>query len=536
MQDAIDRIVEQLRSAWRYRWWAVAAAWAVALLGWAAVMAIPAKYEASARVYIDATSKLRPLLQGLAVEQNVDAQLNFVRQSLLSGPQLQKVAQKTDLDLAVRDRPKAREKLVDGLREDIRIDLDRGPTGPDGRPESANRLYTIAYANSDPQKSLAVVNTLLNSFVEDTLGGNRTGAEGAQTFLRAQIKEYEGRLAQAEERLANFKKDNVGLMPRESGDFFGRMQAEIDAIQRAQAQLRTLAGQRDAAVRAMNGQSAVLPSGGGPVRSSDGTLLTNDIDSRLQEAQAQLDQATLRYTDKHPQVIALRETVAELEQRRKEEIAALRSGGAGSGRLSVAANPVYQNMQIKLNDIDLQMAATRGEIADRQRRIDDFRKMMNVAPDVEAELQRLNRDYGITKAQYEALVDRLEKARLSNEAEETGTVRFEVIEPPSVKAEPVSPNRPLLVALVFAVSVGVGVGVALLLAQLRRVVTSTRGLSELTGLPVVASVTAIVDDRQKRTERLAVRRLAMAGGALVAAFALVLLVPAGIGSQLLTSL
>jgi hypothetical protein len=100
----------------------------------------------------------------------------------------------------------------------------------------------------------------------------------------------------------------------------------------------------------------------------------------------------------------------------------------------------------------------------------------------------------------------------------------------------VSPNRPLLVALVFAVSVGVGVGVALLLAQLRRVVTSTRGLSELTGLPVVASVTAIVDDRQKRTERLAVRRLAMAGGALVAAFALVLLVPAGIGSQLLTSL
>lgn len=536
MQEAIDRLVEQLRSAWRYRWWAVAAAWAVALLGWLAVMAIPSKYEANARVYIDASSKLRPLLQGLAVEQNVDAQLNFVRQSLLSRPQLQKVATATDLDLEVRDRAKARDRLVERLRGDIGIDLDRGPTGPDGRPETANRLYTISYAHSEPQKALAVVQTLLNSFVEDTLGGSRTGAEGAQTFLRAQIREYEQRLAQSEAALAEFKKKNVGLMPRESGDFFGRMQAEIDGIGKAQAQLRTLGGQREAALRALNGQSAVLPSSGGAVRSQDGTLLTNDIDSRLQEAQAQLDLLTLKYTDRHPQVISLKQTIADLEARRAEELKALRSGGAGSGRMSVAANPVYQNIQIKLNDIDLQMAAVRGEIRDREQRIAEFRKMMNVAPDVEAELQRLNRDYGITKAQYEALVDRLEKARLSNQAEETGTVRFEVIEPPTVRPEPVSPNRPLLVALVFLAALAAGVGTALLLSQLRRVVTSTRSLSELTGLPVIGAVTAIVDEHQKRAERLQRRRLAMAGGALVAAFALVLLVPAGVATQLLTSL
>jgi polysaccharide chain length determinant protein (PEP-CTERM system associated) len=535
MQEAIDRVVEQLRSAWRYRWWAVAAAWAVALLGWVAVMAIPSKYEANARVYIDASSKLRPLLQGLAVEQNVDAQLNFVRQSLLSRPQLQKVAAKTDLDLGVRDRAKAREKLVEQLRKDIKIELIAGPTGPDGRPQSDNRLYTISYANSDPKKSLAVVNTLLNSFVEDTLGGNRTGAEGAQTFLRAQIKDYEQRLARADQALADFKKKNVGLMPRESGDFFGRMQAEIDGIQKAQAELRTLEGQRDAGMRAMNGQSAVLPSGGA-ARGPDGQPLGNDLDSRLQEAQAQLDQLTLKYTDKHPQVIALRQTVKELEARRAEELRELRSGGVGSGRLSVSANPVYQNMQMKLNDIDLQIAAVRGEIADRQHRIDDFKKMMNVAPDVEAELQRLNRDYGVTKAQYEALVDRLEKARLSNQAEETGTVRFEVIEPPTVSFEPVSPNRPLLVAIVFAVALAVGVGAALVLSQLQRTVVTTRSLSELTGLPVVGAVTAIVDDAQRLAERRQVRRLAIAGGALVAVFALVLLVPAGVATQLFGSL
>ena len=38
-------------------------------------------------------------------------------------------------------------------------------------------------------------------------------------------------------------------------------------------------------------------------------------------------------------------------------------------------------------------------------------------------------------------------------------------------------------------------------------------VTELTGLPVIGAVTAIVDDHQKRSERLQRRRLAMAGGA-----------------------
>lgn len=531
MQEALERIVEAVQSAWRWRWHALGAAWAVALLGWLVVAAIPNRYEASARVYIDASSRLRPLLQGLAVDQDIDAQLNLVRQALLSRPQLAKVAEKTDLDLRVRGDEDARNRLIDTLRENITIDLDKGATDPAGRPVSRDRLYTISYSNESSAKSLAVVQTLLNTFVEDTLGGNRTGSESAQAFLRRQIAEYEKRLAAAERALATFKKENVGLMPRESGDFFGRMQGEIDAIQRAQAQLRVLQGQRDALVGQLRGQSfGVAAAGGG--RTASGGILANDLDSRLQEAQAQLDQATLRFTDRHPTVITLRENIAELKERRKRELAALRRGEAGSGELNLAGNPVYQSIQIKLNDVEVQFAAVRGEIADREKRIESFRSMMNVAPDVEAELARLNRDYGATKAQYDALVDRLEKARLSNQAEETGVVRFEIIDPPLVRAEPVSPNRPLLVTLVFAAALATALAVALFMSQLRRTVTSTRSLASLTGLPVVGSVTAIVDAGRRGAERIALRRLGAAAAGLVVLFALVLLIPAGLGARL----
>lgn len=532
MQEAIGRIVEALQSAWLWRWHALATAWAVAVVGWLVVAAIPERYEASARVYIDASSRLRPLLQGLAVDQDIDAQLNLVRQALLSRPQLAKVAGNTDLDLAVRDDEDARNRLIDRLRENIRIDLDKGATDTGGRPVSRDRLYTIAYANESPQKALAVVRTLLNTFVEDTLGGNRSGSESAQAFLRRQIADYEKRLAVAERALAEFKKEHVGLMPRESGDFFGRMQGEIDAIQRAQAQRRVLEGQRAALVAQLRGQSVGLPAGRGAAGPGGG-VLANDLDSRLQEAQAQLERATLRYTDRHPTVIALRENIAELKDRRRKEIEALRRGEAGSGELNLAANPVYQSIQIKLNDVDVQLAAVRGEIADREKRIGEFRSMMNVAPDVEAELARLNRDYGATKAQYDALVDRLEKARLSNQAEETGVVRFEVIDPPLVRAEPVSPDRPLLVTLVFAAALAAGATVAFFMSRLRRTVTSVGSLASLTGLPVAGAVTAIVDARQRVAEQLSTRRLGAAAAALLVVFALVLLVPAGLAARLL---
>ena len=49
---------------------------------------------------------------------------------------------------------------------------------------------------------------MLNTFVEQTLGGKREGSENAQKFLEAQIKDYEQRLSVAEDKLAAFKKQN----------------------------------------------------------------------------------------------------------------------------------------------------------------------------------------------------------------------------------------------------------------------------------------------------------------------------------------
>src|SRR5262249_32478298 len=114
MTTKLDPILDELRGAWRYRWMALLAAGAVAAIGWLIIFALPDRYEAQAEVLVDTRTALKPVLQGLATNQDVNVQLNYVRQALLAGPQLSSLAEQAGVMPATGLGPAKREAVLDG--------------------------------------------------------------------------------------------------------------------------------------------------------------------------------------------------------------------------------------------------------------------------------------------------------------------------------------------------------------------------------------------------------------------------------------
>jgi polysaccharide chain length determinant protein (PEP-CTERM system associated) len=369
-----------------------------------------------------------------------------------------------------------------------------------------------------------VVKDLLNTFVEETLGGKRAGSEQAQKFLEAQIKDYEQRLSAAEDRLAAFKKANVGLMPNEQGSYFTQLQTEVDAAKKAETDLSIALSRRDELAKQLHGDEAISAAGtSGPGIGGRGTVGGSDTLSRIQETQAKLDELLLKYTDRHPDVIATRATLQELKARRAAEIESLRRGDAGAVASSGAGNnPVYQAIELELNKQDVEIAALRRQLSQHQSTVADLRQRLNSATQVEAEYQQLNRDYDVNKTQYTALLESFQKARLGERADNAGSVRFEVVLPPTAPVAPVSPKRPALLAAIWLGSMAVAVGVAYLLNLFKPVIGSVRSVNELTSFPVLGVVGIAFPTQRSRELKRHIWRFSVATAALFVGLVVVL--------------
>jgi polysaccharide chain length determinant protein (PEP-CTERM system associated) len=489
------------------------------------VFLIPNTYQGSATIYVDTGTTLSQATKGISLEDNVTEQIQRVSTALLGTPQLRKVASETGL-LAGRVTPEQQQAVIDGLRERIDIIADVDPNDPRAPPKK----FTISYKDGNRTRSIAVVDRLLNSFVEGSLGDKSQGSQVAEEFLTQQIADYARRLNETEQQLANFKKSNIGLVPGEKGDFFSGLQAAQQNLTQVNENLYVAIRKRDEIAKEMRSGQEFTAGPGGAV--APGSPL--DTEQQIEQDQQKLDAMLLKFTDKYPDVISLRENIRQLKVREKEQKLAARHGDIGAANsLGLSANPVYLKLEEEYNTQQVEIASLKQQIADRQQQIAGLKAQMGFAPQVQAQYAQLMRNYEVTKKAYNELLSRLDSARLGRQAASTGLVRFQVINPPAASFTPVFPNRPLLVIGAFFLALAIGTGVAYLLHLLRPVIVSSRQLTAATGLPVLGAVSLAWAERHRlERRRSAVRYTVLSTGLLIATVALVVvtLLPMSSGS------
>ena len=503
MNEIVDKGLVVARGMWRRRWVGVMAGWAVGIAGGLFVMSYPNRYQAVARLYVDTKSVLRPLMYGLVVEPNTDQMALMLSKTLITRPNIERLAQNLKLDAVATDQA-ARESVYLSVMSRVKITN----LGRDG-------IYAFSYQDVNPERARVVVQGLVSMFLDADRDSKERDAKLAREFLDDQVKETEAKLAEAENRLKDFRLRN--LSSTGSGrDYFVRIAAVEDDLNKLTLELRAAEESRDALKRELSDETAtLLPdlSGPGVVAAS------TEFDARLDTQHKQLDELLRRYTDLHPDVVATRRLIARLEEQRASELEVKKRAGQSKPRSSAQAEAT-QRGRLALAEAEAQVASLRFRVGDAQMRMNRLRAEAIRVPQIEGEFAKLTRDYENMRRAYDSFVGRREKAALSEDTDASRVDQFKLIEPPRTNKEPLFPNQRSLAPLVLLLALVVGVAASTLCDRLLPTFDSAKSLRLGTNRPVLGSVSLLVTSAMQRRSR----QMTMAFGGSVAALLLIGLV------------
>ena len=501
MGNLYDEALIALHGVWRRRWTALGVGWGIALLGWLIVSLIPNTYKSEAKIYVRAQSLL-PDKIGITPNEQKNS-IETVRQTLISVDSLQKVVRGTDLSNKVTSDRDVAEKAA-SLQNAITITSDQ------------DNLFKISATASqggfsDAQNarlSRAIVQKLIDLFVDGNLRDGRIETGQSLRFLDAQVEQRAAQLAQVEAKRAAFETKYLNTLPG-TGSLGDRVEQARSEMARVDSDLAAA----NSALAAVNGQ---LASTSAETRTPGSTV--GGGDGRVAQIQGQIADGQARgWTENHPDMVALRGQLARAH--------AQGGSGAQMSAGTSSPNPMYvslRSMQAEKQATASALAARKGQL---QGEINRVLTLQSSDPEFAAAQADIDRNYVALKTQYDKLVADREDVRLRGQVQtQTDAIKFSVIDPPSAPRAPAAPNRPLLLTLVLLAAIGGGIGAAFALGQFKTTYPIASRLERASGLPVIGSISEVIREPDRNLRQKRMHQFAGGAAALIGVWALLMVV------------
>ena len=455
-----------IKTVIRNRWFLIIPFIAALAVGSYFAIKLPKIYEAQTLILIEPQSVPANYVRSV-VSADIDERINTLSQQILSRSNLERIIRQFDMFSGPAYGGMFMEDKVAALRSRIDIDVTRN--------RRATNSFRVIYKDRVPETAMKVTNALASFFIEENLKDREAQAIGTTDFLESELEAMRKRLTTQEDAVRAYRTEHLGELP-------GQLEANLRNLDRLQQQLNerqeSLRDARSRLTLLQNQASAGLlanQQGNGAARGRQPNPLDPDA------LRAELARLEFRYTDKHPDIVKIKQQIKDLEDR-----------GITSGDNTAPQEP------FKISEVRREIEKIATDIVSIQSQIADYERRVEATPKREQELMKLERDYDNLRASYNSLLNRKLEADISvNMERKQKGEQFRVLDRAQLPNRPVDPDMRKIFLMTIAGGLAIGAGIVFLLEYTNAKFRTPKEVELALGLPTLALVPFIENPKAR---------------------------------------
>ena len=478
----LDEYIEILRR----RIWFIVIPFILIVAGAAAyTIFAPRQYKAGTLVLVSPQRVPEAYVQA-TVTSRVEERLQSIAQEVMSRTRLEQIIEEYKL-YEKQKKSLSKEEVVELMRKNIKVEL------PTKKEEKG--YFTISFIGSDPNMVTTVANRLASLFIEENLKIREQQAAGTTEFLGAELAQAKTKLDEMEATVSQYKMRHMGQLP-EQRDTNLRILEQLQAqYQRVGENLRAAQDRKLFIQKQMTelelpigssgaGASGVqLPAGSSTLQqemasSTAGQAAGGTYESQQETLVRALESLRTKYTENHPDVIAVKNRLANLERNKQT--------------YGVKTDPRYRELKNQMVITDMQIRRLADEERNIAAQMGSYRARIEQAPAREQEMAALLREYQSTRETHERLMKKSQDAQQAENLEKKQKgEQFRVIDPARLPEKPFSPDIPKILLISLLAGLGCGLGLAFVREQMDRSFHDAGDVEIALGLRVLATIPKI---------------------------------------------
>ncbi|OFW03799.1 MAG: hypothetical protein A3I61_16240 [Acidobacteria bacterium RIFCSPLOWO2_02_FULL_68_18] len=487
---ADDSLAPRVMGIVRRRGLLMAAVFAMILVSAAAfALRLPNLYRATALVLVERS--ISESIVRAPVSGELESRLYVIKQEILSRDRLIGLIERFDLYPDLRRRA-GQQDVLTRARNDI-IVQPAGPEQVSGRTKTVS--FTLSYTSDRRETVADVTNAVAAFYVQQNDRMRSEEAIRTTQFLRDQLAEARSQLDRREGAVREYTTRYTGELPQHVG-------VNLATLERLNTQLRLngeqqirIIEQRDTLFDALRetGLLARATTGNADV-SPESLERLRQIDEQRQK----LSQAETQFTARHPDVLRLREQLAEMERERDQADAveqrtrAAADLAAPAAPIADPAAPMPPLRRRTMEGLDAELARLRQDEAGVRRTIAALEQRLASGPQRQQEYEAVTRDYAAARDLHDSVLKRYGDAQFTERLEtDRAGERFRILDAALPPEGPAAPNRMRLLLMGLLLAGAAAAAAALAREQVDTAFHSVDDVRAFTTVPVLISIPPI---------------------------------------------